>query len=125
MGFFRYHQRNLAKIFVVDFLEKDLENPGDDLSDRDYARSMYIMEIQDLLSQMEFILSKIYKFETSFFATDITLINKNDLKYYLIYRLDDVIEKSSKGIVENTTFPIQNEKDTLFKNYTLDEIRVN
>lgn len=124
MGFFRYHQRNLNKIFIIDYLQKDTNSPGDDLHDRDYAKSMNIMDIQDLLEQMDFTLKKIFKFEDLFFSSNIHLMNKNDLKYNLIFRFDDIIEKSSQGLAEITEYEIKNDKDTLFAKDSLDEIRV-
>ena len=124
MGFFRYHIRNLNKLFITDYIEKDLDSPGNDLSDRDYSKSLHIMDIYDLLNQMNFTLSNVFKFEKSFFSSDITLINKNDLRYDLVYKFDDIIDKSSKGITEITEFPIANENQTLFANDSLDLVRV-
>jgi hypothetical protein len=124
MGFFRCHIRNINKYFITDYVEKQLTDKKDDLSDRDYSKTLHIFDINDLLDQMDFTLSQIFNFEKSFFSSDISLINKYELKYELDYEFDNIIQSSSKGMILIKEFPIKDTNNTLFAKESLDIIRV-
>jgi hypothetical protein len=124
MRFFRSHIRNINKFFITEYIEKDLIDKKDDLSDRDYSKTLHILDIHDLLDQMKFILNRVFIFEKSFFSLDLSLVNKNELKYELDYGSKDIIDSSSKRMGIITQFPIKNENTTLFEKDSVDLIRV-
>ena len=82
------------------------------------------MEIDETLNHMNFALDNIFKFEKLFFSFDVKLINKNNLKYQIVYLFDEIIKNSSKGVFKISEFNIPNKNQSLFNKDNKETIRV-
>lgn len=131
MSFFRFHNRNLLNLFVINSINNvaKLQNINtkisDDLSHKDYPKGFYVLSIDEFLYHVDDCLEKIFNFNNSFLSNDIELLNKNNLKFQLLYNYNGLISLSTDFYSQNFEIPIMNSKSNYFRTQKKSEILVN
>jgi hypothetical protein len=116
MSIFRSHNRNLAKLFLLN------DQKENNLSDFDIPRFKLLFDITDFISTVDNVIEKIFNFENIFMHNVELLTSKNDIKFKLKYKPEFAQDPKELRIWE---IIVKNGSDNFFKKMTNDRIRVN
>lgn len=113
MSIFRFHRRNLTKIFLT-------KNPNDNLTKRDNPSVNLMLDLYDLSNNFDLVLDKVFQFE-NLFTHKVYDLKKNDLKFFIKYKPEFLSHNNSERIYE---IPIRDKYDNFLKSKNSQEIRV-
>jgi hypothetical protein len=116
MSVFRFHNRNLAKLFLK------YDQKENDLSDYDIPNFRHLFDIQDFISSVDNVLEKTFNFENIFIHRVKLLTSKNNIKFKLKYKPEFAQKPQECRIWE---IIVKNSLDNFLKKNTNEEIRVN
>jgi len=111
MSYFRFHNRNLINLFIVDFVNKlNVEENNaftiDDLSDIEYSNRLFLIKMDEFILHIDDTLLKIFNFDDSFISSDIQILNINNLKFELNYNFNELLYPKNNTYMELYQYPI-------------------
>ncbi len=113
MSIFRAHRRNLIKIFLVD-------KPSNALMKMDYPDHNTILNINSLINNLDFVINKLFTFETLF--SHYLIVERNSTyQLDLKYKREFIPQNVDKRVYE---IPIRNKTDNFLKDKSPEYIRV-
>ncbi len=126
MSFFRFHNRNLINLFIIDFVKKTeikekKEITLNDLSDKDYPSRLFLLKMDDLIFHLDDSLDKIFNFNNSFISSDIKLLNLKTLKFELYYNFNEILYRKNDNYMDFFEYPISNKESNFLKNLKKEE----